>query len=356
MKKFGLYLLLALVTVISLLLTSACAPAAAPARAPAMPPATPAVPTTPTQMSATVSSQAPSGSSDLVITKVWLDDITVHYTIRNTGTADSPQTNAYVYVNDLFPAQGGTSFVDTLKPGQEQERIFSNYGWPYGRDWGEITYSIAVDPRGWVELPLKNYNVKVCAEGHSDGCRMTIVGVLWDYDLLSVANQALWRNADGEVPEPGSEAASSIHGAHFQRPNADMAVRPDLETIPQQVPNGWIQGIWGFIYSDPDFHARKIAAIQVPAKLHFQAKVGLASYATGTDGVTLRLGLRDLNDQITWIASKNLSTPGSFEDWDVNLGKYEGGKYTYLLRVDAGNSPVNDFVVWKEARLLQVND
>jgi hypothetical protein len=51
-----------------------------------------------------------------------------------------------------------------------------------------------------------------------------------------------------------------------------------------------------------------------------------------------------------------MTAPGVFEDWDINLGNYEGQKYYFFLRVDAGASPVNDFAIWKEAKLLQVND
>jgi hypothetical protein len=182
---------------------------------------------------------------------------------------------------------------------------------------------------------------------------MTIVGWLWDYDLLSQASLATWRNAEGDIPAPGSE--NDIHGAHFLIPNSDMEVRPQLETIPQQVPGGWMQGIWGYFYND-DYGSHRSAAIQIPAKLHFQARVGLASYAAGSDGVTFRIGLKDLNDTVTWIDSKKMTSPGTFEDWDVNLGNYVGQKCYFILRVDGGGSPCNDFAIWKQARLLQVND
>jgi len=72
--------------------------------------------------------------------------------------------------------------------------------------------------------------------------------------------------------------------------------------------------------------------------------------------VTFKFGLKDLNDTVTWIGSKKATTPGAFEDWDINLSDYEGQKYSIVLRVEAGDSPVNDFAIWNQARLIQVND
>ncbi|MDD4874736.1 MAG: hypothetical protein PHE15_07205, partial [Dehalococcoidales bacterium] len=118
----------------------------------------------------------------------------------------------------------------------------------------------------------------------------------------------------------------------------------------------WMQGIWGYFYSDEEYHSPRTTAIKIPAKLHFVARVGLSSNAMESDGVTFRFGIKDLNDTVTWIDSKKANTPGAFEDWDINLSKYEGQKYYFILRVDAGASPVNDFAIWNQARLLQVND
>ena len=74
---------------------------------------------------------AVSGAPDLVITDVWLEGCMIYYKIKNIGTADSPATTTYIYVDNLFPPMGGTSFVDVLKPGQEKSMVFSSYQWPW---------------------------------------------------------------------------------------------------------------------------------------------------------------------------------------------------------------------------------
>jgi hypothetical protein len=187
----------------------------------------------------------------------------------------------------------------------------------------------------------------------ANNCKVSLLGILWDYDMLAVSNLATWRNSDGDFPEPGSE--NNVNGAHFKIPNFDMEIAPQLETIPQQVPQGWMQGTWGYFYAD-EFGSPRTAAVKVPAKLHFVARIGLARTATGSDGVTYKFGLKDLNDTVTWISSKKATAPGAFEDWDINLSQYEGQKYYFILRVEAGASPVNDFAIWNKARLIQVND
>jgi hypothetical protein len=356
MLSSPLYSFLALIIAISLAITSGCTKVTTPDVAPAAP----AVSAAPGVVTAPVPAPV-TGASDLVVTNVWLDGLTINYTIKNMGTVDSPQTYSHVFVNDLLPASGSSSFVDVLKPGQEKSLTFSNYEWPFGKNFGEVQAQVQVNPAGYIELPVGNNKIKVCADAKSEAneavetnnCKVTLVGTLWYYDLLSQSNLATWRNSNGDVPEPGSE--NNANGAHFQLANVNLEVTPQLETIPQQVPEGWMQGTWGYFYSD-EFGSRRTTAIKIPAKLHFVARVGLARNAIGSDGVSFKVGLKDLNDTVTWIASKKVTTPGAFEDWDINLSDYEGQKYYLILRVEAGASPVNDFAIWNQAKLVQVND
>jgi hypothetical protein len=359
MKIPRLYLFLALFTIFSLAAIPGCSTVITPGAALVVP----VIPTSPAVAAAPV--QAPpratvSGTADLAVTKVWLDGLMINYTIKNLGTADSVPADSYIYVNDMRPVTGGDSYVDVLKPGEQRTQYFTNYQWPYDNNLIEIQGK--VQSEGYIKLPLNNNKVTVCANAAHAGnetvttnnCKITLVGVLWDYDLLSVSTMATWRNGNGDMAESGS--VNNSNGAHLQIANNYMETTPQLEMIPQQVPQGWMQGTWGYFYSDAEYHSPKIAAIELPAKLHFISRVGLSRDAVGSDGVTFRFGLRDLNDTVTWVGSKTVSTPGAFEDWDINLTAYEGQKDSFLLRVDAGASPYNDFAIWNQARLVQIND
>ena len=72
-----------------------------------------------------------AGAPDLVITDLWLEGCMIYYRVKNTGAVASPQTYTYLYVDNLFPAMGGKSFVDVLKPGEERGAQFSSYQWPW---------------------------------------------------------------------------------------------------------------------------------------------------------------------------------------------------------------------------------
>ena len=356
MKSSRLYLFLALIMVISMAAVSGCNKVTPPAQTPVAP----AVPVAPATVTAPVTPPI-AGASDLVITRVWLEGSMIYFVIKNVGTADSPPTYAHIFVDDLFPTMGGTSPVDILKPGQERTLNFSNYQWPYSQESDSVIADAKVNPSGYIQLRLKNHKVKVCADGsnvateavETNNCKVTLLGILWEYDLLPFETRATWRNSALETVEPGNE--TSAQGAHFKVPNTDMEALPQLVMVPQHVPQGWIQGTWGYFDSDENGSPR-LTAIQIPANVHFIARVGLTRNAVDKDGVTFKFGVKDLNDTVTWIASKKAATPGALEDWDVNLNGYEGQKLLFLLRVESGASPDSDFAIWNQARLMQVND
>ena len=60
-----------------------------------------------------------------------------------------------------------------------------------------------------------------------------------------------------------------------------------------------------------------------------------------------------MSDTMNFLPGKTMTVPGQFEDWDIDLSDYAGQKAFFVLRVEAGASPTNDFAVWKQARLVQ---
>jgi hypothetical protein len=320
---------------------------------------------------------AVSGAADLIITDTWLEGCMIYYKIKNIGTVDTVPTYTYLYVDNLLPPGGSSSFVDVLKPGQEAGMSFSSYQWPWcgAQPGGTITGAPAANHSSFntlvaalpnhtstgaatpvVDWSLMNHTVKVCADAKNqdtendktNNCIQKLWGTLVDYDLLPLAHLAAWKNSSGEVPAFGTEGSHS--GAYIKMSDGG------LEMVPEQVPQGWIQGYWGVFYTDTETHVAQVAAVKIPAKLHLIAKVGLASNATGTDGVTFKLGLKDMSDTMNFLPGKIVTVPGQYEVWDIDLSDYEGQKVLFVLRVEAGASPANDFAIWKEARLVQVQD
>ena len=319
---------------------------------------------------------AVTGAPDLIITDVWLEGCMIYYKIKNTGSNDSVPTTTYIYVDNLLPTMGWSSFVDVLKPGQEKGMVFSSYQWPWCGQSGGVegsaggitgglsghfvaayhpggSYSGSVNA-GYVDWSLLNHQVKVCADAKNEAteadktnnCMLKIWGILLDYDLLPLAHLASWKNTSGNVPAFGSE--SNQAGGFIKMGDGS------LEMVPEQVPQGWIQGYWGAFFTDPETRVPQTAYIKIPAKMHFVSTVGLAQNATGSDGVTFKLGLKDMSDTMNFLPGKKMTVPGQFETWDVDLSDYAGQIALIVLRVEAGPSAINDFAVWRQGRLIQV--
>ena len=314
--------------------------------------------TPPVQTPNTVAS---AGLPDLVITDAWLDGCTVNYKVKNIGTADAPTSTTLLSVDNSIPTMGSTSFVDVLKPGQEKTLTFSNYQWVAcstplvtSGQGGGLGFTSNVG-KGYV-MYQASHTAKVCANAKdpiteanaTNNCLTMVFGPVMNFDLLPLSAYATLKNSAGNVPDNGNES----------NPNGGVIKLSDgtLEMIPVQVPQGWAQGTWGYRYWDTMSNSYQVAAIQIPANTHFIATVGLSPNATGTDGVTFKFGVRDLSDNVNFLPGKQMTIPGQFENWDVNLSSYEGQTVYLILRVEAGSTGVNDFAIWKDARLVQAND
>jgi len=307
---------------------------------------------------ATVYVTAPlAGQPDLNIMEIWLEGNMIYYRIKNAGKIDSPQTYTHIYVDNLAPAMGGSSFVDVLKPGQEKVLTFSSYQWPYGvdgtgglGDWNPDS-GMPFDPS------LQNHTVKVCADATDkateadeiNNCLYKIWGNLWDYDLLALSHMAYYYNSWDSLDYMEGLTESDKKGAHIKMADGS------LEMVPEAKPQGFIRGKWGIFWTDYNQDVW-IYPIKIPPKLHFKARVGLSNTATGSDGVTFKIGFLDSTDTLRWLGDKKMTVPGKFEDWDVDLSDQQGTFGYFLLQVDAGNTYNNDYAIWKEARLVQVSD
>jgi hypothetical protein len=347
--------------------------------------------------------QALAGAPDLIITELWLEVCTIYYRVKNTGASDSTPTYTYLYVDNMFPPLGGTSFVDKLKPGEERGLQFSSYQWPWcspgamplgggggGGPTGQVMYPQGTPggnfnpgpyathyqndtppPQthnppdsgggGYMDFSSMNHMIKACADGKNElteadknnNCMSKIYGILFKYDLLPQGHQATWLTNIGPAEYYTTEGTTT--GAHFKMSDGS------LQVIPPRSPNSFIQGYFGYFftttpglgYVDTGPTATAVMPIMIPPKLKFIGRVGLAQNATGTDGVTFKLGLKGLNDVTNFVGSKTMTQPGVFEDWVVDLKDYEGQVAYFILRTEAGASPNNDFAIWKEGRLEQ---
>jgi len=299
---------------------------------------------------------AVSGTPDLIVTEFWLEGLMIYYTVKNAGTLDSTPGYTHLWVNNVMPPLGSSSFVDILKPQQEKTMTFSSYQWPYTQQSGVTSYiPFILSPREcYIDPTTSSFAVKVCADGkdevkesnESNNCLTKLWGYPINYNFCPYAHLATWKNGSGNVPDFGAESSPS--GAYIKLGDGG------LEIVPEQVPQGWTQGYFGFFYTEGGFGGKtEVCYIKVPPKCKFVANVGLSSSAAGSDGVVFKLGIKDMSDTLNFLPGKTMTVPGKFENWVIDLKEYEGQRVQFVLRVDAGKTATNDFAIWKEARVAQ---
>ena len=245
------------ILVLSLVIGIACIriPVTPPAVQPVTPPVTPPVVQPITPPAQTPNIVAGAGLPDLIITDAWLDGCTINYKIKNIGNVDAPTSTTLLYVDNLAPPMGSTSFVNAMKPGEEKTLTFSNY------QWVGCSTTLASNPqsgglgftpnvgKGYVTY-LVSHAAKVCANAKdpiaeadtNNDCITRVFGPVMNFDLLPLTPYVTWKNSAGDVPDFGSES----------NPNGGFIKQSDgsLEMIPVQVPQGWTQGTWGYRYMD----------------------------------------------------------------------------------------------------------
>lgn len=305
--------------------------------------------------------------ADLKVLNVWVEGTTIYCTVKNIGDLESKPTTGYLYVNRQMPPCGGTSFIDSLGAGEERTLSFAGYSYSFG-PWGGVNaggggvfanptiwerYTLPTGKVEYVALgPISNM-VKVCIgingnasdSKENKNCIASLWGELLDYDLLPLSHLASFTNGKNMIAPLGPD----------RNPNGSVSKMSDgsLQMLPEQTTQGYVQGYWGFYYTGNS--VGESAPMKIPAKAHLITRVGLPDTARGGDGTYFKVGLRTAGDNVKLIASKKMTIPGVFEDWDVDLADYEGEIVYYILRAESGIVPSNDFAIWKEARLKQVN-
>lgn len=157
------------------------------------------------------------------------------------------------------------------------------------------------------------------------------------YDFVAKAPNASWASGGGSLTFPGPDTDNK--GFTLWRNNAtledDKVYTQVLETHPQWVTGGWIEGAYVDMAS----------TYTVQSSDHFYSKVGFIKGAAAGD-VRFRVMIRtDAGN--TWIADVSKVYNGSLTTIDIPLSAYAGHKADFILRVDANNtSATQDWATW----------
>jgi len=160
------------------------------------------------------------------------------------------------------------------------------------------------------------------------------------YDFVSNAGSASWSSGAGTLPFPGSD--SDPRGFALYRTQAvledNKTYAKVLETHPQWVDLGWIQGIY--------------PQLTVPTNAKLNVTVGFLKGATNTDGVIFRVYFRQGQTQQTLLEQKALYD-NKLDTISIDLSSIAGKMGNFILYVNAFKGSGQDWAVWASATIEQ---
>jgi hypothetical protein len=162
------------------------------------------------------------------------------------------------------------------------------------------------------------------------------------YDFAANASSATWTSGAGTLTFPGTDGDAKGFGIKLdsvQMETGNTDSRPALLTVPQNVTNGYIQGVY------PDF--------RVQSGDRFQATVGCQSGATACY-VNYKLNYQIGSGAVKTFWSFNEKYEGLVYNVNLNLSSLAGQDVKFILRIGAAGSAVGDRAVWVNPRITRV--
>lgn len=271
---------------------------------------------------------------DLVITGVTHISGLLYYKIKNIGAVDAGQSETYIY--DQSGMLRDTSWVESLKAGEEKTLPFTNYDW-------------------------EGYKITVCADGkkqiteasEDNNCYVPSFGFKFNYDMSNMVSRATWRGSAGRVRYGEADKVTGYAVKLTEVTAEDGQVyRNVIETVPSNLSFGWIEGFFGD-WQEQWQAGGYMLPLQLPYNARFTAKVGLSEEAQGGSGVTFLFGVQEENGNTNWWPGVKASYDGKLDSLDIDLSSYGGGKVMAVLRVEAGADPEKNFALWIDPKISQ---
>lgn len=272
---------------------------------------------------------------DLTITGVSYNSGLLYYTIKNTGGVDAGQSNTYLY--DLSKMHRDTSWVESLKAGEEKTLPFTNF-----------------DYRG--------NEITICADGGNEvaeanednNCYVPTFGQSFTYDFSQYASRALWRSSAGRVDLAFVQSSSNGSAQRLASVVAEdgKTYSNVLQVVPPAESYGWIEGVFGE-WQETWRMGGVMQPLEMPNNMKLHALVGFVSSAEGSNDVTFKFGLMDVSGTTEWLSQAKAAYDGRLDSMDVDLAGYAGRKVLMVLRVEVGASPAKGCAIWTEMKLTQ---
>ncbi len=286
---------------------------------------------------------------DLVITDISVVSKLVYYKVKNIGGTAAKGCRAYLYVNGGKEAE---DYIEALDPGQERTDSFSNYTWVYE------THGLA----GQLSTGApKQFTVEVCADventvveyDEGNNCKAVILGEKFNYRFVDFYHLATWATGYGilklPLPEESANGAALVTQATLEDEQGYGSV---LLTIPQQVPDGWIEGGFGDFYVD-DLRISRVRDVVLADMAKFSAKVGFTRDTAPNSQARFIFGIIEQSGFVHYFPAITVANDGKLDLYEVDLSQMAGKKVRFVLRVEVIGSAEKVKPAWVDPRVLQ---
>jgi len=271
---------------------------------------------------------------DLVITGITHISGLLYYKIKNIGAVDAGMSETYVY--DQSHMLRDTSWVESLKAGEEKTLPFSNYAW----EGNKIT--VCADGRKQVN-----------EAGEDNNCYVPSFGPGFSYDMSQMVSRVAWRGSAGRVKYGEADQLLGYALKLTEVVAEDgQTYRNVVETVPPDSSFGWIEGYFGD-WQEQWQAGGYMLPLELPYNARFTARVGLSKEAQGCGGVTFLFGIQEENGSLTWWPAVKASYDGELNSLDIGLSSYGGKKVMAVLRVEAGAGPEGNYALWIDPKISQ---
>jgi hypothetical protein len=294
---------------------------------------------------------AAAAQPDLIVTDVWIQSQQVFYKIKNQGNGEAKACRANLYVNDVLEEE---DYAEGLAPGEERIEVFNRYTWIYRIDIGTSVLT---------EGEPTQFEVKVCVDVESvvdelnenNNCKAVFLGQEFLYDFTTYAHLATWSNSTGKVdyPIPSSSKSGSAFIEKTMALEDEKTHSTILATYPQQVDNGWIQGIFSEFYTDARTREAKSRDLTIPKKAKFVAEVGFKKGALNTTGVRFVIGVIDPSGMVEFFPGIFATYDGVLDHYEVDLSHLAEQKRRIILKVEAEQASDQNWAVWLNPTIIQ---
>ena len=266
--------------------------------------------------------------------------------LKNVGTCT--WTTSYKLIFDTGSQMGGPSSVNlpgNVAPGQTVDLTISltapNAGGSYRGYWkfknaNGIPFGIGADgtKSWWVDIRVSGATATpfTPTPGTAVPTSTPVAGTM--YDFAANVCSGVWFSSVGQLHCPGTDGDPKgfvLQVASPQLENGTVDSRQGLVTYPQNINNGYIQGIF------PPYHVK-------PGD-RFRSIINCA-YGSTSCYVVFRLDYQTGTGPITTYWAFVEKYDGQFYQADLDLSPLVGQDIKFILTVLATGSPVGDRALW----------